>query len=58
MDPIGNFCFSVGIRICKIKNNDARFYTGAGIVWDSVPKKENNETMLKAKAFRLSLEKR
>lgn len=57
-EPNGNFCFSVGIRICKIKNNDARFYTGAGIVWDSVPKKENNETMLKAKAFRLSLEKR
>ncbi len=57
-EPNGDFCFSVGIRICKIEKKNSKFFTGAGIVWDSIPKKENSETILKAKAFKLALEKR
>ena len=55
IDPKDNFCFSVGIRLSKINNQRKSFYTGAGIVWDSKPKKENLETHLKAKAFQNTL---
>ena len=58
LEPNGNFCFSVGIRICKITKKDSKFYTGAGIVWDSIPKKENEETILKTEAFRLALRRK
>ena len=34
-EPSGDFCFSVGIRVAIIEKNKSRFYTGAGIVWDS-----------------------
>jgi len=57
-EPNGDFCFSVGIRICKIEKKNSKFFTGAGIVWDSIPKKENSETILKTKAFKMALEKR
>ena len=55
IDSKDNFCFSVGIRLSIINNERKSFYTGAGIVWDSKPKKENSETYLKAKAFRNTL---
>ena len=55
IDIKDNFCFSVGIRLSKINNKRKSFYTGAGIVWDSKPIKENLETHLKAKAFRNTL---
>lgn len=53
--PSGDFCFSVGIRTLIVEKNFSKFYTGAGIVWDSNPKKENFETILKTKALRGSL---
>jgi len=52
--PSGDFCFSVGIRLAIIEKKGSRFYTGAGIVWDSIPKKENAETILKSKALKES----
>ena len=54
--PSGDFCFSVGIRLVIIEKSDSRFYTGAGIVWDSKPIKENTETILKSQALSESLE--
>ncbi len=56
-EPNGDFCFSVGIRISKIEKKNSKFFAGAGIVWDSVPKKENSETILKARAFKTALQK-
>ena len=35
--------------------SDSKFYTGAGIVWDSKPIKENTETILKSKALSESI---
>ncbi|MFL2630883.1 MAG: chorismate-binding protein [Thermodesulfobacteriota bacterium] len=51
-EPSGDFCFSVGIRVAIIEKNKSRFYTGAGIVWDSKPNNENSETILKFQAFK------
>jgi anthranilate/para-aminobenzoate synthase component I len=56
-EPNGDFCFSVGIRISKIEKKNSKFFAGAGIVWDSNPKKENSETILKARAFKAALRK-
>ena len=53
--PSGDFCFSVGIRLALIEKNSSKFYTGAGIVWDSKASKENTETILKSKAFKQSI---
>ena len=53
--PNQDFCFSVGIRLSKINEKKKLFFTGAGIVWDSVPHKENAESHLKAKAFQNTL---
>ena len=53
--PNGNFCFSVGIRVAVVEKNLSKFYTGAGIVWDSKPNNENAETILKTKAFNDSI---
>ena len=53
--PSGDFCFSVGIRVAVVEKELSKFYTGAGIVWDSKPIKENAETILKTKAFSESI---
>ncbi len=53
--PSGDFCFSVGIRVAIVEKELSKFYTGAGIVWDSKPAKENAETILKTKAFSESI---
>ena len=53
--PNGDFCFSVGIRVAVVEKNLSKFYTGAGIVWDSKPNNENAETILKTKAFNDSI---
>ena len=54
---VGQFTFSgeidtaMVIRTAHIRKNELRFQTGAGIVYDSVPEKEYQETLHKAKAF-------
>ena len=49
--PNGDFTLSVAIRIMLTKLGKATFFVGGGIVWDSDPKKEFDETMLKSEAI-------
>lgn len=46
-----NFISTVNIRHAIIQNNKVRYFSGAGIVYDSEPLLENMETYLKLKAF-------
>jgi anthranilate synthase component 1 len=45
------FEFAIAIRTLQVKNGLAEFSTGAGIVADSVPEKEFDETEFKARAM-------
>ena len=49
--PDGDLTLSVGIRIVAIRDDFATFWTGSGIVWDSEPEEEYEETLIKAKAI-------
>jgi para-aminobenzoate synthetase component 1 len=51
----GSCEFSVVIRTLIIKGNKFEFQVGGGITYDSVPEKEWEETMLKAKAISILL---
>lgn len=52
----GNMDFALAIRTMLIKNNDTYIQAGAGIVYDSVPENEFEETLHKLRAF-LEVEK-
>lgn len=47
----GNMDMCIGIRMLTIKNNRVYVQAGAGVVADSVPEKEYEETVNKAKAM-------
>ncbi|KZR57963.1 anthranilate synthase component I [Pseudobacillus badius] len=47
----GDLDFALAIRTMIVKDNQAYVQAGAGIVYDSVPEKEYEETMHKAKAL-------
>lgn len=47
----GNMDFALAIRTMVIKENKAYIQAGAGIVYDSVPEKEYEETIHKLKTF-------
>ncbi|GAA8146369.1 hypothetical protein HpKG115_22490 [Helicobacter pylori] len=47
----GSMDSCITIRSCFVKNNRAVIQAGAGIVLDSVPKNEANETRAKAQAL-------
>lgn len=47
----GNMDFALAIRTMIIKGNEAFIQAGAGIVYDSVPEKEYEETLHKLRAF-------
>ena len=47
----GNMDFALAIRTMVIKDNKAYIQAGAGIVYDSVPEKEYEETIHKLKLF-------
>ncbi len=49
--PGGDFCLSVSIRCLEIVSDKAVCWSGAGIVWDSDPEKEFEETALKLRAL-------
>jgi len=56
----GNAAFNILIRTLYFKNlgrgkNKAYFHAGGGIVWDSVPEKEYQESLQKAQAMRQAL---
>ncbi len=54
--PDGDFTLSVGIRVLVVEQNTARYWAGSGIVWDSDPDEEYEETLLKASAIRKASE--
>lgn len=47
----GNMDFALAIRTMVVKGEDAFIQAGAGIVYDSVPEKEYEETLHKLRAF-------
>lgn len=47
----GNLDFALAIRTMVIKGNQAYIQAGAGIVYDSIPEKEYEETLHKLKMF-------
>lgn len=49
--PNRDFTLSVAIRVMISGDEKATFYVGGGIVWDSDPENEYNETLLKSKAL-------
>jgi len=53
--PNGDFTLSVAIRILVAKKGRGTFWTGGGIVWDSDPEKEYEETLIKAGAIKKAL---
>lgn len=54
--PNLDFVMSVAIRQMIFKDNRCLIYVGSGIVWDSDPSKEYEETLIKAKASLRSLD--
>ena len=53
--PNGDFSLSVAIRILVARENIGTFWVGGGIVWDSDPMKEYEETLIKARATKKAL---
>ena len=53
--PGGDFTLSVGIRLLVTDSLKASFWVGGGIVWDSDPEKEYEETILKSLAIKKAL---
>lgn len=56
LDFTGNLDTCIAIRICFKKNNKVYIRSGAGIVADSVPEKEHQECLNKARAVIQALE--
>lgn len=53
--PGGDFTLSVGIRVMVTELEKSTFWVGGGIVWDSDPEREYEETLLKSLAIRKAL---
>ena len=53
----GNMDTAISIRTCVIKSNKLHIQCGAGIVYDSIPENEWDETINKGKAIIKALEK-
>lgn len=53
--PDGDFVLSVGIRLVVTEPGKSTFWVGGGIVWDSDPEKEYEETILKSYAIKKAL---
>lgn len=51
LKPDGDFTMSVAIRVKINSKKKSIFWVGGGIVWDSDPKSEYEETILKSKAI-------
>jgi anthranilate synthase component 1 len=57
VDLGGNLDTCIAIRTVVVKNGTAYIQAGAGIVADSVPKREYRETMAKARALMVAVER-
>lgn len=55
VDGAGNGAFAVGIRSATIKGNTARLFAGVGVVGDSEPQSELDETEAKFQTMRNAL---
>jgi aminodeoxychorismate synthase component I len=53
--PDGDFTISVAIRVLVTRRGKGTFWAGAGIVWDSDPEKEYEETLVKAMATKKAM---
>ncbi len=53
--PDGDFTLSVGIRLLVTGPASATYWVGGGIVWDSDPAREYEETLLKSMAINKAL---
>jgi para-aminobenzoate synthetase/4-amino-4-deoxychorismate lyase len=49
--PMGEACFNVAIRTALIQSGRMEFGVGGGIVWDSDPEEEYEETLTKARVL-------
>jgi menaquinone-specific isochorismate synthase len=56
MDHTGNGEFAIALRCAEISGARARLFTGAGIMSDSLPENELEETRLKLGAMMSALE--
>ena len=56
-DFTGDMNTCIAIRTMVVKNDNAYFQSGAGIVYDSDPKKEFEETLSKAKAINSAIDR-
>ena len=53
--PDGDFTLSVAIRVLVASQGRGVFWVGGGIMWDSVPELEYEETLIKAEAIMRAL---
>ncbi|RLG57858.1 MAG: aminodeoxychorismate synthase component I [Hadesarchaea archaeon] len=53
--PNGDFTLSVAIRVLAISDGMGTFWAGGGIMWDSIPELEYEETLIKAQAMMKAL---
>lgn len=53
--PNGDFTLSVAIRVLAATEGVGTFWVGGGIMWDSVPEFEYEETLIKAQAMTRAL---
>jgi aminodeoxychorismate synthase component I len=53
--PDGDFTLSVAIRVLAAAGGVGTFWVGGGIMWDSVPELEYEETLVKAQAMMKAL---
>jgi len=56
-DYSGNMDTAITIRTLVVRGGTAHIYAGAGIVFDSVPEREHQETMAKAAALLMAMER-
>ncbi|WP_390624056.1 chorismate-binding protein [Fodinicola feengrottensis] len=56
LDAAGNGEFGIALRCAQVSGGTARLYAGGGIVADSVPENELDETYAKLAALRDALE--
>lgn len=55
LDKSGNADFNIAIRTLSVSGGKLRFQVGGGIVWDSDPESEYEETLVKARAMKRAL---
>src|SRR5690606_30760536 len=55
IDASGALDLSIAIRTLRVSDGSVSFRVGGGIVWDSDPESEYEETLVKARAMRQAI---